>query len=105
MQLDTQGDAVKAMVVGNLDAVAANDAILYGHQLLNPGLNVVGARLSDEVYGAGVQKGQSDLLNAVNKVIRNLKTSGKWKEIWKKEIGDQIGIQTLPDPPSDALPK
>jgi hypothetical protein len=34
-------------------------------------------------------------------VIRNLKTSGKWKQIWKKEIGDKVGILTIPDPPPD----
>ncbi len=103
---DTQGLAVQELLKHNIDAVVANDPILYGHALNNPGqLKVVGTQFTQEYYGAGVAKDHPEFLEVVNTVIRNLKSSGKWKTIWKKEVGDVFGISTVPDPPADEWPK
>jgi ABC-type amino acid transport substrate-binding protein len=98
---DTYFDATTDLVQGKIDAVSTDDVILYGFALVNPDTNVVGAQFSYEPYGVGVPKNNPELLNEVNTVIHNLKTSGKWKQIWKKEIGDKVGILTIPDPPPD----
>ena len=98
---DGYADAVKALIAGQLDAISTDDTILYGFAYQNPALQVVGAQFSYEPYGAGVQKNQPDLLAVVNNVVKNLKASGKWKTIWKSEIGDKLRILSLPDPPAD----
>ena len=98
---DTNSEATEAMIAGKVDAVSNNDATLLGMTFLYPKTLIVGAYYSTEYFGVGVAKNNPELLNVVNTVIRNLKSSGKWKEIWKKEIGDKVGIQTLPDPPLD----
>jgi ABC-type amino acid transport substrate-binding protein len=67
----------------------------------NPKLQVVGAPFSFEPYAIGVPKGQPELLDAVNLAVQNVKSSGKWKTIWKSEIGDRLGLLTAPDPPAD----
>ncbi len=103
---DTQGEAVQELLKHNIDALVANDPILYGHALANPGLlKVVGTQFTQEYYGAGVQKGNPEFLEVVNTVIRNLKSSGKWRTLWKTQIGDLFGIATIPDPPADEWPK
>lgn len=98
---NTYSEATNDLLAEKIDAVSTDDVILYGLALVNPAVNVVGAQFSYEPYGAGVAKNNPELLNEVNTVIRNLKTSGKWKQIWKKEIGDKVGILTIPDPPPD----
>ncbi len=98
---DAYADAVKALAANQVDAVSTDDTILYGFVYQNPELQVVGAQFSYEPYGASVQKNQPALLNAVNTVVKNLKTSGKWQTIWKNEIGDKLRILTIPNPPAD----
>jgi aspartate/glutamate/glutamine transport system substrate-binding protein len=103
---DTQGEAAQELLKHNIEAVVANDPILYALSLANQGsLKVVGPQFSQEYYGAGVGKGNPEFLDLVNTVIRNLKSSGKWKNLWKAEVGEKFGIATIPDPPPDEWPK
>jgi len=85
----------------NIDAFAAPDIILYGLALANPTLKVVGAQFSQEYLGAGVAKGKPEFLGVVNTVIKDLKSSGKWKTLWKTEVGDKFGMAAVPEPPGD----
>ncbi len=101
VQVDTPGALAEQLLKRNVDAAVSNDIILYGLALANPGLKIVGAQFSQENFGAGVAKGNPEFLSAVNTVIKNLKSSGKWKTIWKSEIGDKYGIAVVPDPPGD----
>jgi putative glutamine transport system substrate-binding protein len=98
---DTHSEGVQALLRGEVDAESTDDTTLYGLALLNPGLEVVGAPFSYEPYGAGIASGHPEFLELVNSVIRKLKTSSRWKEIWKAEIGERLGIFTTPEPPPD----
>ncbi len=93
--------ALDAMMKNQVDATTNNDANLYGLALLNPAVKVVGAAYTSEGFGVGVAKGNSELLDAVNAAIKNIKSTGKWKTIWKVEIGDKFGMATVPEPPPD----
>lgn len=101
VQYDTQGQAAQEVLKHNIDAAVANDILLYGQALGNPGLKVVGAQFTQEYLGAEVAKGNPEFLEAVNSTIRNLKASGKWKSIWQAEVGSKFGMTTIPDPPAD----
>ncbi len=101
VHFDTPAALAEQLLKQNVDAVTANDITLYGLALANPGLKVMGAQFSQENFGAGVAKGNPEFLSVVNTVITNLKTSGKWKSIWKAEIGDKYGIAVVPEPPAD----
>lgn len=102
IEFDTWGAAAQAMVAGQVDAVSTDDIILYGLQLANPNTKVVGSQFSYEPYGIGVAKNSPELLNAVNTVVQNLKSSGKWKTLWLTEVGNKVGVTIAPDPPADA---
>ncbi len=95
---DTYSEAVAAMDAGRVDTVTTDDIILYGFVRQEPDKwKVVGGRFTVEPYGVGVKKGEKELLEAVNTVIKELKTSGRWKEIYKKWIPSD----TIPEPPPD----
>jgi putative glutamine transport system substrate-binding protein len=87
----TYAEAVQAMQSGRVDAVTTDDIILYGFQKQNPDrFKVVGGLFTVEPYAAGVKKGNTELLNEVNAAIRDLKSSGKWAEFYKKWISETV---------------
>jgi putative glutamine transport system substrate-binding protein len=84
---DTYSDAVQAMSAGQVDAVTTDDAILYGFQRSAPDKwEVVGGQFTVEPYGIGVRKGESKLLEVINKVVRDVKADGRWKASYEKWI-------------------
>ncbi len=101
VEFDNWSAAAQALVANQVDAVSTDDIILYGLQIANPNTKVVGSQFSYEPYGVGIAKNNPELLNAVNTVLRNLKTSGKWKTMWLNEVGNKIGVTIAPEPPGD----
>lgn len=101
VQVDNYDQQLQLLLNHDVDAINGNDITLYGFALEHPAFRVVGPQFSKEYLGAAVAKGHPELLEVVNTVIRDLKSSGKWKTIWKAEIGDKFGIATIPDPPDD----
>jgi putative glutamine transport system substrate-binding protein len=84
---DGYAEAVAAMDAGRLDAVTTDDNILIGFQSKESNKwKLVGGQFTKEPYGIGLPKNQPELVEAVNKVVKDLKASGKWKEIYKKNI-------------------
>jgi putative glutamine transport system substrate-binding protein len=95
---DTLYEAVPAMDAGRVEAVTADDVILYGFVGREPEKwKVVGGQLSAEPYGVGVKKGEAELLQAVNAVVHDLKTTGKWQDLYAK----WIPAGAAPAPPPD----
>ncbi|MBI5033131.1 MAG: transporter substrate-binding domain-containing protein [Chloroflexi bacterium] len=101
VEYDTPALSAQDLLKGNIDAIGNNDALLFGLQVGNPGTKVVGVHATTDYFGVGVAKNNPELLNVVNTVIKDLKTSGKWKTIWKTEVGDKIGVAIAPEPPGD----
>jgi putative glutamine transport system substrate-binding protein len=88
---DTYSEAVQAMESGRVEAVTTDDIILYGFAKRSPDkFKVVGGQFTQEPYAAGVKKGNAALLNEVNAAIRDLKSSGKWAESYKKWVSETV---------------
>lgn len=104
-EFDDYALATQALLANQIEAVSTDDVILYGLQLANPGTKVVGSQFSYEPYGIGIAKNNPELLNTVNTVVKNIKTSGKWKSMWKAEVGDRVGVTVAPEPPTDEWKK
>ncbi len=93
---DRYADAVVAMDAGQVDAVTAQDVILYGFQRLEPDKwQVVGGQFTKEPYGAAIAKGNTELLDAVNAVIKAMKADGRWAMLYKQWIPSD----NVPAPP------
>ena len=87
----TYAEAVQAMESGRVDVVTTDDIILYGFEKQAAGkFKVVGGQFTSEPYAAGVKQGNTELLNEVNAAIRDLKESGKWAEIYRTWISDDV---------------
>jgi putative glutamine transport system substrate-binding protein len=95
---DGYAEAVAAMDAGRLDAVTTDDNILIGFQAKEPNKwKLVGGQFTKEPYGIGIAKGHPETVEVINKVFTDLKKSGKWKELYKKNIP-----AAAPEPPIDS---
>lgn len=98
---DTYSEALTAMQNKRLDAITTDDIILFGLATTDPNVVLVGGTFTQEPYGIGIKKGQPELVQLVNSVVSEIKTNGRWKEIYKEEILNklpQLGT-TAPEPP------
>ncbi|MRN56399.1 transporter substrate-binding domain-containing protein [Paenibacillus sp. LC-T2] len=87
LEFDNYQDAFSALKAGQGDALTTDDSILYGMAAQDPGYEVVGEPFTDEPYGIAVQKGNTDVVQAVNDTLAELKTSGDYDAIYTKWIG------------------
>jgi polar amino acid transport system substrate-binding protein len=80
---------------GDVVAIAGDDTILAGFAAQDPYAKVVGDAISDEPYGLGMQQGQEDLVRFVNQVLEDMRTDGRWEQIYTKWLGG-LGDATPP---------
>ena len=100
-EYDTYSKCVEALASGTIDAVTTDDVILAGFaaQAQYAGkLKVVGAPFSEERYGVGIKKGDTELCTKINDALKEMVSSGAWQEALDKTVGPS-GFK-----PSDANP-
>lgn len=87
LEFDNYQDAFSALKAGQGDALTTDDSILYGMASQDPGYEVVGEPFTDEPYGIAMQKGNTDVVKAVNDTLTELKANGEYDAIYMKWIG------------------
>ncbi|WP_054943871.1 glutamate ABC transporter substrate-binding protein [Paenibacillus ihuae] len=87
LEFDNYQDAFAALKAGQGDALTTDDAILYGMASQDDGYEVVGKPFTDEPYGIAVQKGNTDVVKAINDTLAELKANGEYDAIYTKWIG------------------
>lgn len=73
-----------ALRQGRADAFTGSYDILRGFAKGAPGFKTVGEKFSVEPFGIGMKKGESALVEYVNKVLRDLWSSGRYAELYRK---------------------
>ena len=94
-------DCVAALARSEVDAVTTDDVILAGFAAepeYKGKLKVVGKGFSDELYGVGVKKGDSDLVAKVNTALKAYIADGSWKASLDQTVRPS-GYE-IPDPPT-----
>ncbi|MGK2853643.1 MAG: glutamate ABC transporter substrate-binding protein [Microbacteriaceae bacterium] len=98
-QYDTYSACVEALKTGAIDAVTTDEVILAGYAAQSPGtFKIVGEPFSEERYGIGVKKDDTELRTKINDAITKMEADGAWKEAFDKNLGP-AGI-TAPEPPT-----
>ncbi|WP_344448874.1 glutamate ABC transporter substrate-binding protein [Acrocarpospora macrocephala] len=75
-------ECISDLNAGKVDAVSTDDLILAG--FATPDLKIVNAPFSDERYGVGIQAGDLDGCEAVNKAITEMYLDGTAKNLLQK---------------------
>ena len=61
---------------------------------------IVGKPFSEEKYGIGLKKDDTELRTKVNDALEKMENDGAWKAAWDKNLGP-AGIPAPPPPPLD----
>jgi ABC-type amino acid transport substrate-binding protein len=93
----TSAPMLAALQDHQVDAVSTDDTILMGMIGRNPALHLVGGLFTEEPYGAGIKKGRPEFVAFVDQVFDQLKTNGRWAELYKQHVAPLSG--SVPEPP------
>jgi glutamate transport system substrate-binding protein len=100
---DTYSKCVEALVGGTVDAVTTDNVILAGFaaQPQYAGkLKVVGKPFSEERYGVGLKKGDTELCEKVNAALEKMVSDGAWQKAVDDNVGDSgFKVDTTTNPP------
>jgi len=83
---DTGALAVQALVNGQVDAVVIDNEPAKAFVEANQGLKILDTEFAVEDYAIGFAKGNTELLNAVNAAMAELKADGTFQNIVDKYI-------------------
>ena len=89
-EFDTYSKCVEALNAGQIDAVTTDNVILAGFAAqpqYQGKLKVVGKPFSEERYGVGIKKGDTDLCTKINTALEKMVSDGSWE----KAIADTVG--------------
>jgi len=89
-RLDSTPLALKELEGGGVDAVVADDAVVRNYITNNPSSKlrtVADAGFPKEYYGIAVRKGNTELLNKINKGLADMKADGSFAKISEQYFG------------------
>jgi polar amino acid transport system substrate-binding protein len=94
-------DCLVAMQQGDVDVITGDDTVLAGFAVQDPNTEVVGDAFTSEPYGLGINREQVDFVQFVNGVLAEMRTNGRWAEIYQAWLIDTGALDdpTIPDPP------
>ncbi len=96
--VDSYSECLESLQNGSVDAISTDDVILTGMIIQDDSLQLVGDELTQEPYGAGIKKGNTELLDFVNETFSAYKEDGRYDETFQKWIGQYTDEQS--DPPT-----
>ncbi|HVV08651.1 glutamate ABC transporter substrate-binding protein [Amycolatopsis sp.] len=94
----TYSQCVTSLLNGEVDAVTTDDIILAGYALQQPDkLKVVGKGFTDENYGVGLKKDDTQGRTAINDAITKMEQDGSWAASLKANVGQaKYALPTTP---------
>jgi ABC-type amino acid transport substrate-binding protein len=85
--VDSYSECLELIQNGAVDAVSTDDVILTGMIIQDDTLKLVGEELTQEPYGAGIKKGETEVVKFVNDTFNELKQDGRWKQFYERWVG------------------
>ena len=101
VELPTFSDCVKALADSQVDAVTTDDVILAGfaaEDQYRGKLRVIGKGFSDEIYGIGIKKGDTAMVEKVNAALKQYIDDGSWAKSLNSTV--RPSGYSIPDPPT-----
>ena len=92
LQLSDYAQAFTALKSDQGVAVTTDNGILYGMSEQDPNYVVVGGTFTKEPYGIALNKGQTNMTNAMNKAIDTLRQNGTYEKLLNKWFGKVPGF-------------
>ncbi|MFJ7181293.1 glutamate ABC transporter substrate-binding protein [Streptomyces massasporeus] len=101
-ELGGYSECIAGLQSGALDAVTTDDAILAGfasQDQYKGQFKLTGLKLSNENYGIGVKKGDTETLNKINDALEKMVSDGAWD----KAVEDNFGPANYKNEPAPKI--
>lgn len=97
-----QADCLVLLQQGQVDAISTDDTILAGMVAQDPNIELVGAGFSQEPYGVGLPPDRPEFVRYVNAVLEQVRSSGRWTELYNEWLLDLLHApgEAAPPPPA-----
>lgn len=92
-EYENYAEAFMALKAKKGEALTTDNSILLGMQKEDPNFKLVGGLFTSEPYGIAIRKGDIEMRDAVNEMLKNLKESGQYQEIYQKWFGDESVVK------------
>jgi glutamate transport system substrate-binding protein len=89
-QLGTYSECIDGLASGAVDALTTDDSILAGYaaqEQYKGKFKLAGLSLSNENYGIGVKKGDTELKDKINAALEKMVQDGSWEQAVKDNFG------------------
>ncbi|MGW0083724.1 glutamate ABC transporter substrate-binding protein [Streptomyces sp. NPDC003393] len=83
-------ECIASLQSGAVDALTTDDSILAGYAAQDKykgQFKLAGLKLSNENYGIGVKKGDTETLNKINDALKSMVSDGTWQKDVEKNFG------------------
>ena len=98
-EFDVYSKCAEALKNGQVQAVTTDNVILLGLISQDPeAFELVGKPFTEEPYGIGLKKGDTEFRNFINDTLEKLYQDGRWKAAWDATAG-KVATET-PTPPA-----
>ncbi|MFS0574465.1 transporter substrate-binding domain-containing protein [Sporosarcina sp. 179-K 3D1 HS] len=82
LEFENYAEAFTALKAGQGDTLTTDNSILLGMASEDDNYELVGGTFTDEPYGIAVKKGETELLEALNAALKELKENGEYDKIY-----------------------
>ncbi|WP_212975749.1 transporter substrate-binding domain-containing protein [Bacillus sp. J14TS2] len=86
LEFENYQEAFTALKSGQGDTLTTDNSILLGMASEDDSYELVGGTFTDEPYGIGVKKGETELVEALNDALKAIQDNGKFDEIYNEWI-------------------
>ena len=83
-------DCLVMLQQGQVDAIATDNAILFGLQLQDPNTKIVGPSFSPEPYGMAISQAHPQFTAFVNGVLAEEHADGTWQALYDPDLAPHI---------------
>ena len=98
-EFDVYSKCAEALKNGQVQAVTTDNVILLGLISQDPeAFELVGKPFTEEPYGIGLKKGDTEFRNFINDTLEKLYQDGRWKAAWDATAGT-VATETPTPPP------
>jgi glutamate transport system substrate-binding protein len=95
---DAYSNCLEPLRQKQVEAMTTDNVILSGFVDQNPGeFKIVGEPFTQEPYGIGLKKGDTEFRNFINDVLEASFEDGRWEKAWEDTAG---AVLDLPEPPT-----
>ena len=85
---DVYSKCLDALKNGQVNAITTDNVILTGYMSTNEGqFKLAGEPFTEEPYGIGLKKGDSDFRTFINETLTKAFTDGRYEQAWKDTAG------------------